>query len=226
MGVSNSIRSCKQKDKTFKLSLTLHKIDSNMCHIYFFALCLVIVQSMGQVASQCTVNEDCQKDSQHYCEDEKCVPAPTKIDLKTDGEECGNTMNNYIAGKCVLGFVCDAVIYSGKCRKACTENQDCSDGHSCKATKYGKRACLPPKVPRTPRPTPKCIKSRPRCCSFRPMCRNYLCMRPLCQEGNNSETLKQEGESCGSSRSKICGNCAEGLDCNAPMDMCGQCVQK
>ena len=40
------------------------------------------------------------------------------------------------------------------------------------------------------------------------------------------ETLKQEGESCGSSRSKICGNCAEGLDCNAPMDMCGQCVQK
>ena len=40
-----------------------------------------------------------------------------EITLKTDGEECGNTMNNYIAGKCVLGFVCDAVIYSGKCRK-------------------------------------------------------------------------------------------------------------
>ena len=40
-----------------------------------------------------------------------------EITLKTDGEECGNTMNNYIAGKCVWGFVCGAVIYSGKCRK-------------------------------------------------------------------------------------------------------------
>ena len=41
-----------------------------------------------------------------------------------------------------------------------------------------------------------------------------------------SISLKQEGESCGSSRSKVCGICAKGLACNAPMDMCGICVKK
>ena len=37
--------------------------------------------------------------------------------------------------------------------------------------------------------------------------------------------LKKLGESCGSSRSEICGLCDEGLDCNAPFDACGQCVK-
>ena len=45
------------------------------------------------------------------------------------------------------------------------------------------------------------------------------------QEGE-SISLKQEGESCGSSRSEICGICVKELDCNAPMDMCGKCVKK
>lgn len=37
--------------------------------------------------------------------------------------------------------------------------------------------------------------------------------------------LKKLGESCGSSRSEICGLCDEGLECNAPFDACGQCVK-
>ena len=41
--------------------------------------------------------------------------------------------------------------------------------------------------------------------------------------GNN---LKQEGESCGSSRAEVCGICSPELDCNAPFDACGQCVKK
>ena len=38
--------------------------------------------------------------------------------------------------------------------------------------------------------------------------------------------LKQIGDSCGSSRSEICGLCDDGLECDAPFDACGQCVSK
>ena len=38
--------------------------------------------------------------------------------------------------------------------------------------------------------------------------------------------LKQIGDSCGSSRSEICGLCDEGLECEGPFDACGQCVRK
>ena len=38
---------------------------------------------------------------------------------------------------------------------------------------------------------------------------------------------KQEGETCGFSRSEICGVCGDGLQCDAPwMDACGYCIKK
>ena len=39
------------------------------------------------------------------------------------------------------------------------------------------------------------------------------------------ESGKQEGETCGTSRSRVCGVCASHLKCNAPMDACGNCVK-
>ena len=38
--------------------------------------------------------------------------------------------------------------------------------------------------------------------------------------------LKQEGETCGSSRREVCGVCGNGLQCDAPMDACGHCINK
>ena len=34
------------------------------------------------------------------------------------GDNCGNTMHNYIFGKCVDGLMCDVVYYAGTCRKS------------------------------------------------------------------------------------------------------------
>ena len=38
--------------------------------------------------------------------------------------------------------------------------------------------------------------------------------------------LKEEGESCGSSRARDCGKCEKGLKCNGPAKKCGKCVKK
>ena len=41
-----------------------------------------------------------------------------------------------------------------------------------------------------------------------------------------ARNLKQEGETCGSSRREVCGVCENGLQCDAPMDTCGHCITK
>merc|ERR1719418_117728 len=41
-----------------------------------------------------------------------------------------------------------------------------------------------------------------------------------------ARNLKQEGETCGSSRREVCGVCENGLQCDAPMDACGHCIAK
>ena len=41
-----------------------------------------------------------------------------------------------------------------------------------------------------------------------------------------ARNLKQEGETCGSSRREVCGVCENGLQCDAPMDACGHCINK
>ena len=41
-----------------------------------------------------------------------------------------------------------------------------------------------------------------------------------------TRNLKQEGETCGSSRKEVCGVCENGLQCDAPMDACGHCIAK